>query len=136
MVVSMIELYEKTGVNPEIATLMPVTSNLEGFYSAEGVVNMGLMMLLAGYYRAEKDGTLNKIKEDSNAPEDERWAKVSQAYVFMDADKEEDREYIEYGLHQGNIKGYVEVEFWEGFRYYKPTEKCMNLELYTSRNSM
>lgn len=135
MAVSIVELYRKTGTDIEQNALMPVTSNLDGLYRGEATVNFGLMSLLVAYHEAETQGRLYVINEDTTREEDKGWAKVIENYGFMDKDKEEDRESLTYALIMCREKGYIEVEIWDGYLYFKPTEKCMNDDLYRHRKN-
>lgn len=136
MTVSIVELYERTGTDPSANVLMPVTSNVDGVYSGEGVINMCLAMLLNTYRQAEADNQLHQIDEDTDVEKDKNWAKVLDVQEYINKERKEDVEQMEYAVLMSFQKGYIEMELWDGIRYFKPTEKCLNLDLYRFREDI
>jgi hypothetical protein len=110
--------------------LMPVTSNLDGTYYGEGMVNLILGFLLDTYYQAESNQQLLFVKGDVNS---DGWAPVLGAYKQLNREKNDALDATEYSIRQSKEKGYIELTIWVGVSYFKPTEKCMDLELYKYR---
>jgi hypothetical protein len=132
MGVSMAEIYKKTNTSSEFM-LMPVTSNLDGKYYGEAMVNMVLAFLLSVYNEAETKEQLESVRDDEH---DKGWVPVMNVYEYVDRDKDEDMESTEYSILKSHEKGYIEVTIWDNVRYFKPTEKCLNLELYKFRKNL
>lgn len=131
MSVSIVNIYKQTNT-PSDFMLMPVTSNLDGTYYGEGMVNLMLGLLLDVYYQAESNQQLLFVMGDVNS---NGWVPVLSVYNQLNRQKNDALDATEHSIHQSKEKGYIELTFWEDAFYFKPTEKCMDLELYTYRKN-
>ena len=127
MTVSIVELYEKTGTNASQFALMPSTKKVDGLYPGVGMTDMTLGILLSVYHDSELANKLESIEEDEA---NNGWARVLDTYSTINRDRDEDIDSLEYSIMICRDKGYIEIEQWDGIRYFKPTEKCMNVEMY------
>lgn len=125
--VSAVEIYKKTNTNGDLYTLMPVTSNVDGDYHGETLVNFNLGMLISVYRDAEEEGNLESIYNTHG------WARIKDVYRYMSEDDESGREMCEYSILLSSEKGYIKVNYYDGVRYFRLTEKCMDVELYKPR---
>ncbi|MGE7662999.1 hypothetical protein ACQKL6_15045 [Peribacillus sp. NPDC097197] len=121
MIVSAVDLYNITGTNADSYTLLPVTSNLDGEYKGETIVNIILGLLLKVYFDTESKGKLETIYNTNN------WARIRNVFKSI---REDDAELVEYSILLCSEKDYIKVDFYDGSRYFLLTEKCMNLDLY------
>lgn len=131
MSVSIVKVYKLTNTTSDFM-LMPVTSNLDGNYYGEGMVNMILAFLLGIYYQAESNQQLISIKGDID---NNGWAPVLSVYKQLNRQENDALDSTEYSIHHAKEKGYIDVTLLDGASYFKPTEKCMNLELYKHRKN-
>lgn len=128
MQVSVVKLYEETETNGDQYTLMPVTSNLDGDYYGEGIVNYVLGIMIRSYYQKEKENKLESLH-------DKLWVRVKELEQFVSQKNlEEERETLEYGILECRVRGYIDVDIYDGIRYFNLTEKCLNLDLYKYRS--
>ena len=92
MQASAVKLYEETETNGDQYTLMPVTSNLDGEYYGEAIVNYTLGLMIRSYYQREKENQLESLH-------DKKWVRVKELEQFINPKSlEEERETLEYGL--------------------------------------
>lgn len=122
--VSAVEIYKQTGTDANQFTLMPCTSNFDGKFEGEGIVNLILGLLMRVYHGEETKCNL-KTLDDS-----EGWARIREVFQFMREGDVEEKEYTEYGILMCSNMGYITLNFYNGVRYFRLTKKCMNLELY------
>ncbi|MFE4030131.1 hypothetical protein ACFX4N_28740 [Priestia sp. YIM B13551] len=128
MQASAVKLYEETETNGDQYTLMPVTSNLDGEYYGEAIVNYALGLMLRLYYQKEKENELESLH-------DQKWVRVRDLEQFMSEKYiEDERETMEYGILECRVRGYINVDIYDSIRYFNLTEKCMNLDLYKFRS--
>lgn len=127
MTVSITELYKQTGVDSNQGVLMPQTQRNDGEYPGFFRTNYTLGVLLSIYGDVEAKGALESIQEDEK---NNGWAKVMNVYKTISRERDDDIDSLEYGIMLCREKGYIVIELWDGVRYFKPTEKCMDLDLY------
>lgn len=125
--VSAVEIYKQTETDAESYTLMTVTSNLDGAYNGEALINFTLGMLIRVYYDTETEGRLESVYDI------EAWARIRDVYKFMRENDVDEQETIEYSILKCSENGYIKVDYYDNVRYFQLTEKCMNLELYKTR---
>lgn len=125
--VSAVEIYKQTGTNPESHHLFPVTSNLEGPYLADFMVDLALAFFINTYLQAENSEGMNVVYESDH------WVKVKDVYQYVNPKDVAGPEMIEFGLLKCSEYGYLEVTYYDDVRYFKLREKCLDLELYKTR---
>lgn len=125
--VSAVEIYKQTGTDANLYTLMAVTSNLDGAYRGDALIDFTLGLLISVYHDAEINGSLESVYDIKG------WARIRDVYKFMREDDVDGQETTEYAILKCSENGYIKVEYYDGVRYFQLTEKCMNLELYKPR---
>ncbi|MGJ9383889.1 hypothetical protein [Salipaludibacillus sp. CF4.18] len=121
--ISAVKLYERLNINGKLHSPMPATSNLEGEYRGELLVDFTLLKLIRTYREAEIKGDIHEIYDTKN------WVVLSEISKYTHEDDEEAKETLEYGILKCYAMGYIDLDFFD-VRHFKLTEKCMNLELY------
>lgn len=127
MMVSAVEIYKQTETDADMYTLMTVTSNLDGKYKGEALIDFTLGLLIRVYYDNEVNGTLENVYDTSG------WARIRDVYKFSSDEDIDGRETMEYAILKCSENGYIKVDYFDGIRYFKLSEKCLNLDLYKSR---
>lgn len=127
MMVSAVEIYKQTETDADMYTLMTVTSNLDGKYKGEALIDFTLGLLIRVYYDTEVNGTLKNVYDTSG------WARIRDVYKFSSDEDIDGRETMEYAILKCSENGYIKVDYFDGVRYFKLSEKCLNLDLYKPR---
>lgn len=144
MKISVVDLYEKTRTNPEKHMLKPKSHRFDVSNQGTGLTDVALAQLLSVYRNIEEAGQLENIGYDNL---DTGWARVRDYYRTLKAneknlyanhfytDADDYLDTIEYGMMNCRDHGYIQLSMWNGIRYFKPTEQCMNLDLYQLRTA-
>ncbi|MEX3624180.1 hypothetical protein [Viridibacillus arvi] len=122
--VSVIEFHKKIDVDREKGSLIPRTEKVDGEYPGCEMVNLILMLLINTYGDAEKNNQLHSI-EDTDG-----WVILNNIFEkYNNFKKKKDTQLIEYNVLKCLELGYIEITI-EDIRYFKITEKCLNITLY------
>lgn len=128
MQASAIIIYKKMETDETKYTPMPHTSNLEGKYPGEGIVNYILGLMIHIYYQKEMTNELETIDSIVSNDKNRKWVLVKELYPLTPS--EDGRETLEYGILRSYGFGYINVTSWDGERYFNLTDKCENMDLY------